>query len=461
VLRELALLTRASPEFVILMIESDGGGTGILRTIADLLDDALGWHVTTENTREWLRRLSKQSGPRLVLAIDGVSATKDVVRREIEDLTSDSFGKNLRLVLSIDDAVAPRLLKNETGRRDTKIARRASAVLVDALTEEEFESVMEILLKRRIGVMQGGELAPEFRLPWVLRALTSAVVGSPSYANQTVEFSLPPLLGIDLLSAVRSRFDGNEDVRHAFQALAESALEDVSDRKRPVSTILESVERFAIRRSALRNNMERSEVTEMIDRGFLKQSINTAGEPIVVPSVPELLSSELARVLTRQLRGAFASEGPEGAANWLVDTTSKLPFGDVIGAQAFIDYALNNGDMPLSFIGHLLEKRPCAEARCASRALSTWDRHYRVDVPRGRASGPEGRCTGGDSGVGGKRQILAAYARRSRKLVDAFSPSRSAIRIHLFGGRDRPRRSWPPVGGRVLFDRAAATRHAG
>ena len=107
ILRELAGSTKESDDIAVLFVEADGGGgSGLLQITADLLSDALGWQVTAEDTRTWLRRLSRQSGPALVLAIDGISATRNEVRRDLEELTSDSFGPNLRIVIAADDTVA-------------------------------------------------------------------------------------------------------------------------------------------------------------------------------------------------------------------------------------------------------------------------------------------------------------------------------------------------------------------
>jgi hypothetical protein len=361
VLRELALSTRTSPNFVTLFIEADGQGVGIFQSIADLMADALGWTITTDDARAWLRSLSRQSGSTLVLAIDGISATRNEVRRDIEELTSDSFGKNLRLVLAVDDAIVPDLLKSASGRKATKIGRRAGRVSVDTLADDEFRGAIGVLHERRIVIMKGGEFAPEFRLPWVLRALASNVVTSPKYADENLLATLPPLLGLDLLTEVRERFEGNEDIRHVFHGLAEAVLEDSADRKRPVSTVLESMESFVVGRTTLRKYMDGSDLARTADRGLVKLASNAANDAIVIPALPELLTSELASLIAQKLGEVLASEGPEDAADWLVARTSNLPFGDVIGAQAICDYATDTGNMPLDFIERLLAVPPRRE----------------------------------------------------------------------------------------------------
>jgi hypothetical protein len=199
VLRELTELTRDSKELVAFFIEADGAGAGVLQSIANVMADALGWNVTADDTRAWLRSMSRHAGPKLVLTIDGISATRDEVRRDIEELTGDGFGLNLRVVLAMDDAVTPRVVKSETGRKATRIGRRAAGVSVDALADNEFRRAVGILLDRRIAIIHGGEHAPEYRVPWVIRALASDVTASPRYADERVMAGLPPLLGPQLL----------------------------------------------------------------------------------------------------------------------------------------------------------------------------------------------------------------------------------------------------------------------
>ncbi|MCJ2045564.1 type I restriction enzyme HsdR N-terminal domain-containing protein [Methylobacterium sp. J-078] len=202
VLRELTELTRDSNQLVTLFVEADGGGgSGVFQSIANVMAESLGWNVTNNDTRTWLRSLSHQSGPKLVLVIDGISATRDEIRRDIEELTGDAFGPNLKVVLAVDDALTSKLVKSETGRKATRIGRRATTVSVDALANNEFQRAVGVLLDHRIGIINGGEHAPEYRVPWVLRALASDVTASPRYADESMMAGLRPLLGPQLLNS--------------------------------------------------------------------------------------------------------------------------------------------------------------------------------------------------------------------------------------------------------------------
>jgi hypothetical protein len=361
VLRELALIEGNSDDLAVLFVEADGsGGAGLIQTIAGILANALGWHVTVEETRAWLRTLSNQSGPVLVLAIDGIGAVRDEVRRDIDELSGDGYGPNLRLVLGMDDTVTPQLVKNETGRKATRIGRRASLVSIGTLDQREFNAAVDLLGKHRIRIMDGGRSAPEYRVPWIIRSLVAEVVGEPQYADASLVAGLPPLLGPDLLRQARERFPEDGDIRHGFAALAQAVLDDTADKRRSASTVLESMETFVVRRKTVRRSIDPAELSAMIGKGLVKLSANEDREPIIVSRLPELLASEIALLMAQKLADKLKVAGPKEAAEWLVRRCSSLPLGDIIGAQALLDGALTYGGFSLDFIGHMINAQPRA-----------------------------------------------------------------------------------------------------
>jgi hypothetical protein len=194
----------------------------------------------------------------------------------------------------------------------------------------------------------------------VIRALVANVVGAPEYKDESLTAGLPPLLGPDLLREARERFEYDDEIRHGFQALAEAVLADLADPKRPASTILESMVTFFVRRGPARKFIENSEIRAMVDRGFAKLSVNDANEPVVVPRLPELFASEIALLLSGSLADELSSGDAEAAAEWFVRQCAGLPLGDVIGAQALLDCAVNC-HVPLDLIQHMLNSRPRAE----------------------------------------------------------------------------------------------------
>lgn len=87
VLRDMTLRTEISEGLAMLYIEADPGGTGILQRLANILADTLGWQVTSEEVRQWLRGLSLSQGPSLVLLLDGLGTDRDEIYRDIDELS--------------------------------------------------------------------------------------------------------------------------------------------------------------------------------------------------------------------------------------------------------------------------------------------------------------------------------------------------------------------------------------
>lgn len=360
VLREIATSQKNADDMAVLFVEADShGDTGIVETITAILADGLGWNVSTDDTRAWLVRMSHQAGHALVLAIDGIGTPRNAVRKDIEELSGNRFGDQLRMILGLDDTVTERLTKNETGRKATNIGRRATKVTLGLLNEHEFGAAVDLLLDRRIGLMNGAKSAAEYRVPWVLRSLVSEIVDDPKYADESLMAGLPPLLGPDLLRKARTRFEGHHHIRHSYQALAEAVLKDDEEGGRQIATALQSLQAFVVRRRTLLKFMSPSELDELIDKGFAKHSINDDNDSIIVARIPELLASEIALHLAGELKERM--HDPEAAAEWLITRCARIALGDVIGAQALFDCAALGGSISLNFIEHMLNTKPRAD----------------------------------------------------------------------------------------------------
>ncbi|CAG1005900.1 hypothetical protein RHIZO_03214 [Rhizobiaceae bacterium] len=356
VLREIALSEAASEDMAVLFVEADSYGGGIIAAIAGILADALGWQVTEADTRQWLADMSRQDGPALVLAIDGLGPARDEVRKDIEELSGDRYGDRLKLVLAVDDAVTRRLTMNETGRKATSIGRRAEVVTLDTLSAAEFERAARMLWDHRIGIMQGGFKATEYRVPWILRSLAADVTTAPQYEDENMAASLPPLLGTELLARARARFDDSSNIRHSYRGLAEAVMAETADERRLPATVLQSMETFVIRRKTLKDYIDHSEVKTLIETGYAKESVNADQDAVVIARLPELLASEMAVLLAHELKERM--DKADEAAAWFVARCARLPLGDIIGAQALFDLVGIGGSIPWQFIAAMLRMPP-------------------------------------------------------------------------------------------------------
>lgn len=361
VLRDLAARTAEGDEFAVLLLEAGEGG--LLRSLADLLSDALAWPLTPDEARHWLRQLSHRAGggraPTLVLAIDGVGLAHQAIRAEVEELTAGSYGPGLRIVLAADETVADHLAM--AGRAATRIGRRALRVPVLALDDTEFEAAAEVLWDHRFGITYGGQHSAELRVPWVLRSLGARRVGEPQYANESLAGMLPPLIGVELVDIARERLQRHPELRLALREVGKAVLTESEDDRRPVSLILASVGTFVVRRDTLVRTVATADVDALVRDGALRLTFGPLDEPLYVVRVPELLAAAMATLLAERLREA-AEKDPADAADWLARRAGVLPLGDVIAAQAMLDLATIAGSIPLGLISRLLDRAPRTEA---------------------------------------------------------------------------------------------------
>ena len=355
VLRELVSRTAKQDSLVVLFVPADEG-SGILQKIADILSQTLAWPVTAQEARAWLMRLSSAKGPALVLAVDGVGPEHDRLRLELEDLSSPSFGSELRIVVTTDDAVAQKLALHPNGRQKSAIGQRLSGVIkLDVLDDDEFHLAGRSLWDHRMGIMNGGQSAGELRVPWILRSLGARYAPKPDEKPNHAAV-LPAQLSLDLIGHTRARFRDDE-LRRQFRAIANAVLLDAEDVKRPIALMLEAMATFVVRRRTLQAFLEYNEIESLITRGYLKPVLHSSGEAVLFVRLPELLASEASFVLAPHLIER-AHKNTADAAQWLVTVTSRIPLGDIIAAHSFVDTVQGRGGIPLDVLSALIEMPP-------------------------------------------------------------------------------------------------------
>lgn len=358
VLRELAEATKQSDDLAVLFVEADGGpDNGLFQRLANLLADKLAWPVSRDEVRNWLRRLSKTQGPALVLAIDGVLLDNNDIRRDIGELCSQTYGANVRMVISIDDTASTGLTMSGTGRKASVIGRAAVNVEVGPLSDAEFGAAARSLYEdHRIGFVPGVHAAAEMRTPWILRAVAAGPVTDPKHADLNLTAVLAPMLGLNLIDYARERFEDPE-LNRKVREVARAVIADALDQNRPIGLILESFGLYLVRDKTLETFLDRSEINSLIGDGVLRPRMHASGEALLSVRLPELLASHLALLLAEELERRFKSD----AAEWLTETSKRLPLGDIVGAQAIFD-AARNGKIGWDLIRELLSIPPREEA---------------------------------------------------------------------------------------------------
>jgi hypothetical protein len=368
VLREITLRTIKNAKISTLYIEG-GVGRGILQTLADALTRSIAWPVSTDEVRNWLIHVSQvDDGQKLLLAIDGLYIDDIDGRKEIEDLSSSTFSDGLALMVALDDTVAEQLVSIPSCRSASAIGRRAKRITVNPLNDREFKIAQIVLSRHQIYLMHGANATPEYRQPWVLRAISAPVLDQ----RKTDHFAMmPPLLSLNLIALARERFT-DEKPRRFFRAIANALLIDYRDQDRDYTLVLESCETYLVQRKELSKHLETTEIQWLIDHGFLRPAIHISGEPILYIRLPELLASEIARLLADELITQVRKDHRK-AATWIAGVASDLPIGDVIAAQAIFDAVQRQGGLPFKFINVLIETIPKKEHVVPGTRMAT---HY-------------------------------------------------------------------------------------
>lgn len=343
-----------------LFVDCSGGGS-IIRQIADLLARELDWPVTLEEARDWLKRISNQTEvPTLVLAVDAIGLNWEASQREIEDLCSSAFGPKLSIVIELDSVIKARIVKDSTGRRESTIGRVAKSVLVKSLDADEFDTTCRVLMKNRIAVAKGAQKAPELRLPWVLRTFGSYIVGTSSAAEPGKVGLIPSILSLELLRLTRGAFADQHELRRRVQGIAKAVVIDAVDTNRPVPIILESLSTFIIRRASLEALLSATDIGQLITEGVLRPIVHDSGEPVLLARMPELVASEVALLLAKQINEE-GSQDSQAMATRLSRIAGAIPFGDLVAAQAILDSAALSNGLQLSLIEALMGIQPRTE----------------------------------------------------------------------------------------------------
>jgi hypothetical protein len=319
----------------------------------------VGWRISAEEARRWLERLAASDGPQLVIAIDGLGLEHDGIRRELEALSAQSMGPKVKFVVEADTSVVDRLWKGESRRKDTVFARRGERIVVDRLDDDEFGQALEVLERHNVTFMHGADKADEYRQPWLLRSMAAGVVEAPERAKGMTAI-LPPLLSLDLFRYTRAHFVRDELAEQAA-TFARAVLDDYGRGDRPHDVFLRSMHSFMVRRATMRDHADTDELAAMMRSGLAGTSLDVGNRLIITGRIPELIASELARQIAEQLAERMGDEEADSdaaAANWLVATTARLPFGDVIGAQALVDLVAWRKGISVAFLNTLLQRAP-------------------------------------------------------------------------------------------------------
>ena len=360
VLRELVLLTSNHHVFAVLYVDADSG-VNLFERIALILSDALDWPVTAEEARQWMVNLSRANGAVLVLAVDNLGPDRDELRRDLETLTSNLFGRDLRVVVAVDDAVADQMAMARSGREASAFGRRATRLGLGPLDYKEFQRARATLSEHRLTFVDGADQSAELRKPWILRAITTEAITAPEYKSENLVARLSPVPGLEILDYARRRFDVSQPPFARYQELAQAILEDAQDSGRPHQLKLELLNAFIVRRAIALRHLDAQELNNLRDIGLVRETRSQSGDNIIVMRLPELMAAELSSLIAGDLISR-TQDDPEEGADWLAGAASNLPLGDIIAADALFEAAIANRGLNIKVIAELRKRPPQRKA---------------------------------------------------------------------------------------------------
>jgi hypothetical protein len=92
--------------------------------VADIFEDHLGWRVSSDDVRGWMRRLSREQGRyRLVLLVDDLDTSRGEILKDVEDIMSQGFGPSVVVVATVTPKAAEQLRYAQTGASRSKLGR--------------------------------------------------------------------------------------------------------------------------------------------------------------------------------------------------------------------------------------------------------------------------------------------------------------------------------------------------
>ncbi|HBN8626690.1 hypothetical protein IPC1147_33525 [Pseudomonas aeruginosa] len=357
VFREVCETTANHPNLAALYLEA-GSGVGVLQALADTLSHALGWPIEPNEARTWLTNVSKSAEDKLLLLIDDVSPD-DESRRTLEDLISHRFGPGLIIAVAANESAAERLCQSTNLLSASAIGRLAETVALGSLSDAEFDQACQSLQKLRIKVLRGADASRELREPWVIRSVTRTLVETVAGAPEDHFVCMPPQLSLNLIAEARDRFTTPELLR-IFQAMAKAVLDDAQNTNRGLPLQLESLDSFLVQRSTLKRHLDPDEIAKASSIGLLSEAIHSGDTPVFYVRVPDLLASELAKLVTKAL--ADVDVDSAAAIKFLENVASHFPIGDIIAAQGLLDAMLKGERFPISIITGLLARPPRSRA---------------------------------------------------------------------------------------------------
>lgn len=350
-LRELSL-RNSDEDLAILFIRAGSGGAGLFQRIANLFGEAVEWRFDEQDARSWLRRLSNSDPSiRLILAVDDLTPGS-AVESDLEELADAGFGSGLGILATVTSDEARR---GANSRDETALEQLAWNANLKTLNNAEFAALEKTLAERRIQFTHGAALSPEYRIPWILRAMLAVL---PPEIGVTQGVTFPATLSFDFVENGRKLLARFPEAQRGYRLLSRDAFGDEG----PFSPefVLAMSHAFIIRRDAL-SAESRDVLSKLIDQGWVSAMRHSSGEDVLIPRAPEMFLGAFAEEVSHHLE-QLAAETPIDAGGWLASAMDGVYLGDLVGAQAVLDMSKRRNGFPVGILSGLVECEPELES---------------------------------------------------------------------------------------------------
>ena len=337
--------------------------SNLLEEVANALTDSFGASVSADKAYDWLRigiGDQREDRPRLILVLDSLvpEDANDLIKQATGILKN--VGNNVRILFSLTDPALEKIRFTPGRTTLTKLGRDTKVLLLRSLDDGEIDvAARNLSALFRIELPPGSRFESSMREPRILRMLI-AMHGPVTDIPDGMHGRLPSIVPSDVLVELWDTTAGATELRSDLIALAEAYLEDEDERAKSSELTIMSIGVGTMTTQTAQKVLGEVVFQRLLQNGYIKR-MNGAGQMLIVPTVPELLSAALVSILQKAVVTISESDGDEAAITALLRFTSGIPLGDRVAALVLQHLVSHRPSLFNSMFFALLEDEPKQE----------------------------------------------------------------------------------------------------
>lgn len=345
--------------FVPIYINAEDCEYGIFQYLANHFTKHFFSATSTKDVRQWLLHgiiSNRHIAGKTVLIVDGVHHSNNQVINDIKELIDlCSSSTSCSLVIACDSSNY-NLMAHIPGRPGkTLFGKRALKVEISNLNDEEFNDAQEYLKKHlNLDFHNGAQYSRELRNPRIIRMIVSEL---PLKKDQDTRFVLPSFLPFRSLSGVLEGFNSDPRFIDDMVKLVKSSMKQDLESPSHLMESMVSYGRGYISYERAEELLGETRIGRLLKQGHIDWFTDTENNRYIAPKVPELLAATAVEALFREV----SKMDFDKATNHVLKMSERLPYGDLIAANVFVQLS-NDPQFPLhNLIAHLSNEPPRIE----------------------------------------------------------------------------------------------------